>query len=333
MSMVSFGDLAQSHLLRRHTTDAKANVARLAQELSTGRAADTPKHVSGDLGPFLALDGELARLSGYDAVSQELGLFADAMQTGLATISNQAAAAGNALIAASGTAATTHIATAALSARSALEATLSALNTRFGDRSLFAGIQSDSPAMASADTLLAALGTATQGATSVAAVESAIDAWFAAPGGFAATMYQGGPPLAAVPVAAGETVALDITATDPALQETLKGLAMAALIDTGAYTVPTSLRRDVAQRAGEHLLASETDRAYLAARLGETQSRIEIAQTRNAAEASTLEIARTNLVTVDPYETATRLQDAETQLQLIYTLTARISRLSLADYL
>ena len=44
-------------------------------------------------------------------------------------------------------------------------------------------------------------------------------------------------------------------------------------------------------------------------------------------------MARTGMVQIDPYDAATRLQNTETQLQLIYTLTARISRLSLADYL
>lgn len=333
MPMVSFGDLAQSHLLRRHTTDTKTNLARLSQELATGRSADTPRHVAGDIGPFLALDSSLARLQGYGAITRELGLFAEAMQSSLGTIATQSLDAANALIAASGTSATTHIATAAVAARSALQSTISALNTRFGDRSLFAGTRTDSPAMADADTLLAALETASQGAVTVAAVESAIDTWFAAPTGFAAVMYQGGAALAPVPLAAGEEAALDITARDPALQETLKGLAMAAMIDRGAFSGQHDLRRDIAQRAGEHLLASETDRAYLAARLGATQAQIDGAQSRNAAEAASLEIARTDLVAVDPYETATRLQDAETQLQMIYTLTARISRLSLADYL
>jgi len=63
------------------------------------------------------------------------------------------------------------------------------------------------------------------------------------------------------------------------------------------------------------------------------QARIDTATTRNTSEATALGIARAGLVQLDPYETATRLQHAETQLQLIYTLTARMSRLSLADYL
>jgi flagellar hook-associated protein 3 FlgL len=333
MSLVSFGDLAQSNLLRRHTTEAKTAIAQLSQELTTGQSADTARHVSGDMGPLLAIDTSLARLDGYGAITRELGLFAGAMQTGLEVVANLALQTGNGLIAASGTAATTHVSTAAAAAHSALKSVVSTLNTRFGDRTLFAGMDTTGQAMASADTWLASLESALGSPTDVAGVEAAVDAWFANPAGYAAVAYLGDASLSAVPVAPGETAVLDITADDPAIRDTLKGLAMAAMLDRGAFPGQETLRKNVAQRAGELLLASETDRAQLAARLGATEAQIEIATTRNEAESSTLKIARAGVLEVDPYETATRLQDAETQLQLIYTITARISRLSLADYL
>lgn len=335
MSLIGFGDLAQSNILRQHTSRAKSDIMRLSTELTQGKAVDTPRHLSGDMGPLLAIDASLARLGGYGAVTRELALFAEAMQTGLASISGMTLEAANGLIAASGTAATTHVKTAASTAHAALQSTISTLNTRFGDRTLFAGMNTSGSAVASTETLMVALETAitAAGATDVASVEAAVDSWFSAPGGYQGTMYLGGGNLVPVPVAVGERVALDVTANEPALRQTLKGLAMASLIDRGIFPGQPDLQRDLAQRAGEVLLAGETDRAYLAARLGRAQAQIDTAQTRNESEAAGLGMARTGMVEIDPYETATRLQDAETQLQLIYTLTARISRLSLADYL
>lgn len=335
MSLIGFGDLAQSNAMRHHVTQTKANLARLSQELTSGQAADTPRHLSGDMGPLLAIDSTLAHLEGHGAITRELALFADAMQTGLSSVSDMALTAANGLIAASGTAAAAHINTAAAATHSALNSALSTLNTRFGDRTLFAGMETGAKAMASADTLLSALETAigAAGATDVATAEAAIDAWFAAPGGYEGTVYLGGAPLAEVPISTGENVVLDVTANDPALRSTLKGLAMAALIDRGLFSGQYELRHDLAQRSGEILFAGETDRADLAARLGGLQSQIDRAQTRNESEAAALGIARTGMLEIDPYETSTRLQDAETQLDLIYTLTARIARLSLADYL
>ena len=335
MSMIGFGDLAQSFVMRHNMTQAKADLTRLSQELTTGRAADTPRHLSGDMGPLLAISGTLARLEGYGAVTRELALFSEALQVGLTTISDMALESANSLISASGTAASAHLNSATASAHSALRSTLSTLNTRFGDRTLFAGVETDGQAMTTPDAFMAALEDAvtTAGAGDVATVEAAVDAWFAAPGGFLGTAYLGGDPLGPVPVAAGESVALDVTANDAALRTTLKGLALAALVDRGLFPGQPALQKGLAQRAGEVLLAGETERAHLASRVGGLQAQIDRAQTRNESEATALGIAHADMVKVDPYETATRLQDAETQLDLIYTLTARISRLSLADYL
>ena len=54
---------------------------------------------------------------------------------------------------------------------------------------------------------------------------------------------------------------------------------------------------------------------------------------RAAAEATALGLAREALIGADPYEAAAALEAAETQLETLYTLTARISRLSLVNFL
>ena len=56
-------------------------------------------------------------------------------------------------------------------------------------------------------------------------------------------------------------------------------------------------------------------------------------QAQNTAESSALSIARSTLISADPYETATALQETEASIQNLYTLTARLSRLKLTDYL
>lgn len=335
MPMIGFGDMAQTQMMRRYTAQAKADMSRLSQEMVTGKAADTPRHLSGDMGPLLAIDSSLARLSGFDAVNRELGLFAGAMQTALTTVSSMALESATSLISASGTASTAHVKAAVAAAHSALRSTLSTLSTRFGDRSLFAGQDVHGQTMADADSIMLAIETAvtTAGANSVTDVEAAMDAWFAAPGGYSGTAYLGAAAMGAVPIAEGETASVNVTANDAALRMTVKGLAMAALVDRGIFAGQPSLQGSLAQRAGEVLLSGETDRAYLAAGLGSVQAQIERAETRNASESTALGIARAGLTAIDPYEAATRLQDTETQLQLIYTITARISRLSLAEYL
>ncbi len=46
-----------------------------------------------------------------------------------------------------------------------------------------------------------------------------------------------------------------------------------------------------------------------------------------------MEIARTELIGADPYDTATEMEAVQGQLETLYTVTARLSRLSLADFL
>lgn len=333
MGLTSLGDMAQSFLLRRQTVAVKTDLQRLSLELTTGRVADTAAHVSGDLVPISGIDASLARLNGYRAVTSEAGLFADAMQTALGVIDGLSSDLSRGLLAASGSASQALVSAAGSDARGRLETAIQALNTRVGDRSLFAGVATNGPATVSAETMMMALDTAITGATTAADIDVAVTNWFAAPTGFAAIAYTGGAALARVNIAPGEEAALDITATDPALRATLKGLAMAALLDRGTLAASPTERQDLAYRAGLSLLESQTDRTYLAARLGSAQAQIDAAAVRNAAESTSLQIARADLTAADPFETASKLQETQLQLEKIYAITARITRLNLMDYL
>jgi flagellar hook-associated protein 3 FlgL len=330
MTMTSIGDLAQTHFLRRHTTATKSDLDRLTAEVATGKAADSGAHLRGDFTALSAIDSTLARLAAYGSVTADLSLRAEAQQRALAHVDEAATGAGAALVT-SAYGATAGTAAAGGQARQALDVALSALNQRLGDRALFAGADSGGPAILGAAEMMDAVQTSLAGATDAPAVLAAVDAWFAAPNGFAAA-YLGDDAAPPLTIAPGEVAGLDITAADPALRDTIKALVLGSLLADPGFGTPTT-RATLAQRAGESLAGLATDRATLAGRLGSTQQRIEEAATRNSAEASALGMARNDLLAVDPYDTATRLQETETRLEMIYSLTARLSRLSLLDHL
>ena len=333
MALVSLGDMAQSFMLRRQTVMLKSDLQRLSSELTTGRVVDIAARVSGDLVPVSGIDASLARLKAFGAVTAEAGLFAGSAQSALGVIDDLSSDLSRTLLAANSSASQASVDNAGREGRSRLDNAISALNTRVGDRSLFGGVATNGPATASAETLLLALDAAIVSAASAQDVETAVSAWFAAPTGYAATMYTGGPSLAPLTVAPGDEVKLDITATDPAIISTLKGLALAALLDRGALSGQPVMRQDLAKRAGISLLESQTSRTYLAARLGSAQAQIDTAASRNAAEATSLQIARLEITAADPFETASKLQETQQQLEKIYAITARITRLSLMDFL
>src|SRR5690606_30858124 len=134
-------------------------------------------------------------------------------------------------------------------------------------------------------------------------------------------------------IGAGESATMDLTAADPALRDLLEGFALGALVAQGTLQGDDAGRSFLLKRSGEALLASGNDLAAVRARVGSVEARIAGAGARNAAEASALQIARNGLVAADPYDTASALQAVQTQIETLYALTARLSRLSLTDYL
>ena len=86
-------------------------------------------------------------------------------------------------------------------------------------------------------------------------------------------------------------------------------------------------------KAGETMITSQGELAVLQAHIGTVESRIEDAKIINSAEGAALDLARSEMLGVDPYETATKLENTQTQLETLYALTARLSRLSLVDFL
>jgi flagellar hook-associated protein 3 FlgL len=255
------------------------------------------------------------------------------MQTALSTVEDVATTLAPVLFSAATSANAGSVSAAAREARQGFDTVVSMYNTRLGDRALFAGDQTAQSPLVGADTLLAQMETALAGALTLGDVEAALDTWFANPLGFMTQAYQGGMAMADLPVGPGQAAKIDVTAADPAIRETLKGFAMAALLDRGLFAGQDAARVQLMRRAGEVLAEGATSRAHMAGRLGTTEGQIAAAATRNTAEVSALEIARNGLVSVDPYEAATRLEAAQSQLEALYTVTARLSRLSLVDFL
>lgn len=333
MAMISLGDLAQSFMLRRQNTDLKSDLQRLSSELTTGYAVDTGRQVGGDYSPLAGIDASLSRLQGYKSTTSEAALLTGAMQTVLNTVESMTSTLGPALLAASSGTTTSQVNAISAEARQKFETAVALYNTDLAGRSLFAGVATDRVATSDAETLLALLETEIVGAISGADVASRVTNWFNSPTGYATSGYLGGNPLAPVSVAPGDTADLGFTAADAGIRDTLKGLAMAALLDRGALAGNAPARADLARRAGESLVNSATVRADMSARLGTVEAQIEAASVRNGAETTALQMARNGIMAVDPYETASKLEATRQQLETLYTLTARISRLSLVDFL
>ena len=150
------------------------------------------------------------------------------------------------------------------------------------------------------------------------------------------TTYLGGDGDAP-PVELAEDAALSYTirADDPTLRDLVMNLSVAVAASDADLSDATARAKmmEALGAAAEGLIAANDGVTDLRAALGLDQSRVDNAIARNTAEKSAFEIARKDLVGLDPYEAATRVTELEQQLQYVYAMTARASALSLVNYL
>lgn len=332
MSLTSVGDLGQSLSMKRQNAALRLLVQEKGQEATTGRVADAGRALRGDFAPLAAIDTSLARLEAFRAGTTEASTIASVLQSSLATLSEMSSDLASSLLTTAGSGLPQQVSALGQDARQRFETGIGVVNAQFADRALFSGVESGRTPLPDAATFLNTLEGVVAGAVSAADVELALTTWFEDPAGYAA-LYQGGAPRSALEIGPGEQVSIQVTALDPGIRDTLKGLGMAALLDRGVLQGQALGRADLARRAGLSLTETASARTLLASEIGIAEGRIEDAATRNSAETSALKIARNRLVEADPYEAATQLRQAETQIEALYSITVRLSRLTLSDYL
>lgn len=333
MTMVSFGDLAQSFLLRSQTARLKSDSIRVSQELTSGRLSDVGKALSGDMGRLSSLSRAHQVTSGFQSVAKDAAFQAATLQGVLSFVTDNSQAMIAPLIGAPQNGNGDVPALIGTEARARLSAVLDAMNTSSSGRALLAGTSVNGKAVTDSDTLLTALRAEVTGASNADDAMARLSAWFDAPTGYATTAYLGGPALEDLPVSPHDKIWLGVTADDPAFRSVLKGLAAAALVDDSALGFSDSQRKALAARAGEVVLSSQDALVGLGARLGVSEMRLETVQSRNQAELLSLELAQSDLVSSDPYTLATELEAVQTNLEMMYSITARLSRLNLTDFI
>jgi len=335
MTLTRISDAAHFQLLRQDTARLKGDMHRLTSELSTGRHADLGSAVSGDFSGLSDVTRRLALTRSYANGIAQASLMADARQTALGQIEAELSGTAPHLIAVATSGTLSEMTLANAAAPDRFDQAVAVLNTRLAGEALFTGDRLDTAPLLTSTEMLDALRPLVNGAATAEDMIETVEDWFLAPGGgYETAAWQGGAE-AGRPVILSEGVQMDaaVTALDPALRSTLAGLALGALVAEGAVPLSESETRTVVSAAAERMLSAEGDVIRLRARLGLTQGRLEEAQVQAEATRAALEIEETRLSEADPYRTATDLEALQTRLESLFILTARLSRLSLSEYL
>lgn len=334
MNMTSIGDMAQGLMLRTRSAALRSSMMTLTDELATGRTSDIASRLGGDYSYLAEIDHNLSRLGGYAMAAREASLFTDAAQLGLERMHGVATSLGVDILAINPTNFETARLNAGLQARAGLDTILAALNGSAGGRTLFAGVATDTSPMASTNTLMTALKNEVSGMTVTSQILQAVDDWFATGGGFKAVMYTGSDqPLAPIQVGANQHVTLSLQADDPEFRSLLQNAAVAVLAVDPDLGLDVDAQNALLHIAGEGLLNNDHDLTAMRADMGFAQARIEEASSRTGAAHTSLEYAKNELLEADPFETASRLEQVQFQLESLYAVTVRTSRLSLLRFL
>ena len=335
MSFIQVGDLAQHLVMRRQNTFLKTRMNAFNQELASGRKSDVAGAVSGDFSVLGDIEHTLSVLDGHAMALKDARLFTDTVQNVLEQVQTQSQALGTSLLSVTTAGLKEPIDSAIAKARDGFEAIVSSLNAQVAGRGLFSGAATQNVALATADAMLSDLSTALAGAVTVSDIVNTVDQWFLAPGGgFETTGYQGSAEsLAPFKLGEHETVRHELKADSSELRTLLRDAALAALAGDSGLNLDLGEKKQLLKVAGEGLLTQQEGLTRIRSDLGFVQERIGDIETQNSARRTSLQITRNTLTSADPFETATKLEAAQVQLETLYTVTARLSRLSLMDYL
>jgi flagellar hook-associated protein 3 FlgL len=328
-------DLASQMQLARSNRQTKLALNGAGQEVASGRKSDLLKATGGDLAPLFALDRSLSQLDLRAQTIRDVSARAAASQLNMEHFQGALSGFGADLLGRVNIGDQTGAMHIARAAKGALDTMVSALNARYGGQSLFAGAAVDGPAVVDATTLYADVAALTAAAPDSASAIAAIDSYFFDPaGGFSTHGFTGSAQDAPrAELAKGDVVNYSLRGDDLAIRQALRNVVMVAVAANGDHGGSAIDGMNMLKAAAQGAIDTADALTRLREGLGHVQEHVDAVAAQNAAQASTFRINRNAILKADPYEAATRFKALEGQMQAIYTMTSRLSKLRLQNYL
>lgn len=335
MNSISYGDLASSLKNMRITSQVKQDLERYNYEVASGEKSNLREAIAGDFTPLASLERSIRSLDAYDTALNEAELFTSSLQATLGNVSDQISDVSIDLLTASDSAQPATVSIVSRDARTKFDTVVSVLNTRVGGRALMSGAATGTTALASSHDMMTEIKTLVAAEPNAEGVIIAVENWFdAAGGGFETSGYLGSQnDISSFALNENQRASINIKADDQSIRDTLKGLVLASLVDEGVMLGNHTEQVELLQAAGETLVSADASITTARAHVGTIEQQISDTKMANSAEGYVLEMAKSEIVSADIYDSAARLTQTQAQLEMIYTITARLSRMKLSDYL
>ncbi|WP_439619696.1 flagellin [Hyphomonas sp.] len=320
----SFTNLPTSGL-SHETVALRDKLTTTSREAVTGRYSDLTKQLSGRISHAMLGQKALDDLAVERTQLTLRGSRLDITQSSLAVIQDRTNGLSARMQAAMGSDDQGSKASAARDSRAALEETFSALNTRYGDRYLFAGNATSAPPLASLEDLLSDVRLMAATAVDAADFAASMDTYFNTPGGGWRQNIYSGTETSSDPDA--------VPGTDPSLIQIVSGLAVMALSGPDETLALFDGNSPAVFAAAETLQSGQTALTNRRADVGISQAQIERRKEALDIEETVLTATFNETTARDQYEAASELRELESNLEASYLLTSRLANLSLMNYL
>lgn len=301
----------------------------------TGRFADVTEVRNGRVNEMMQLQKSINDLNEYAQAIALSEARADTMQRSMSAINDVSQNLSDTVATLLTNGTDDNFENVAIQARQDLGSVVAAMNVDFAGRTLFAGDEAGGSAIVDAETIYSNSVPILEAQPTAGTAYAALRADFMATGGlFDTTFYLGGVGDAPVTeVAPGERINYTVKANETPMREVLLNVTiMAAAYDT-TNAIPIGERRELIEQAADGLRNAIAQVVSVKSRLGSAEGRIASIKARNIASEAAFSLQFNELAAADDYSAALELNELDGQLEVAFSTTARLSNLSLINYL
>ncbi len=333
MLNLGVGDLASSLISRRSNGSLKTELVKLSQELGSGRVSDISASTKGNLAPLASIERSLVLNNAFSVSASQVNIKLNYQQAAISRLHDDVSQFGPQLLTAS-EGGRQSIEPIISQAAQLFHSAVSGLSTNIGGVYVFSGVSADTAPLQSSTDLLSALRSSVTGITTAEGFFQQVDDWFTSAGGFGTVGYTGGPAgISGTQIGESDEIRLPLTANTEEIRNALRDLAVVALMGAGDFLGPDAEYLELGQKVGAASVESADGLVQTEAQIGLLQQRVEQITAQSAAQRVSLTLAKNELSVADPFETATKLEEVQFQLESLYLVTAKTARLSLTEYL
>ena len=336
MPAIGYPDLLSNTVLSRAASQTSRDLARVTEEVTSGLKSDLVEATGGDPFRLYQIERDLRLAESYRTNIDLAEGRTTVTQNALSQIEDTASPFGVELLSLVTEGDIIGSEVIASNARDAFSSIIATLNSRFGDRSLFAGAATDRAAVEDPDVILAEIESRVATAPDAATVVNIVnDYFFADPAGYASTGYIGSTADAAsAEVADGESISFALRGDDAVFRQALESIALVVIAGEESFAgTNRDEKQALLEAASGQVISSSSDIVIARGELGVAEARIEELRVQAEAQRQTLEEARNRIVIRDQFEAVTEFTALETQLQTVFSITARLSGLNLTNFL